>query len=67
MNKLKNFDINNLIGKCIEEVRNELKDSDISFRIVRNDDKFYMITCDFRFDRINIEIDDNKITKVDIG
>jgi hypothetical protein len=37
------------------------------FRIVREDSKGYMITDDYRPNRINIEIDKGKVTKTTWG
>jgi hypothetical protein len=36
-------------------------------RKVRIDSDNYLVTMDLRFNRINLYIDDNKITKCDIG
>jgi hypothetical protein len=36
-------------------------------RIVREDSNGYMLTMDFRFDRIDLEIDGGLITKSSIG
>lgn len=39
----------------------------IPYRITRRDDEHYIVTYDFRFDRINLEIDEGIVTKADVG
>jgi len=43
------------------------KENDYDFRVVIEDSNNYAITMDLRFNRINLEIDNNIITKCDIG
>jgi len=36
-------------------------------RIVREDTNNYMVTMDMRFDRVNLEIENNRVVTADIG
>jgi len=58
--------LDNLIGKTHDEVIRLCKDN-FDLRLDRKDKDHFVGTCDLRFDRINIEIDNNIITKADIG
>ncbi len=59
--------LESLIGLNIETASELCKENDYQVRIVREDSVNYVITMDFRFDRINLEIDNDVITKCDIG
>ena len=59
--------IESLIGKSLEEVRDIASSNGYSTRILREDDKNYYSTFDLNFWRINIEIDNKKVTKASIG
>lgn len=54
--------MSNLIGQTLDSAEKELKNR--IFRIVKIDGKGMMITCDFRPDRLNLEIENNIITRV---
>ena len=55
-------DFSNVIGKTIFEAE-QLHDC-FDFRIVAVDGKSRIITMDYRLDRVNVEVEDGKITKV---
>ena len=59
--------LESLIGKSIDEARSICIDSNISFRVVREDETNYIVTMDLRSDRINVEIDNGIITNVNVG
>jgi hypothetical protein len=59
--------LESLIGLDRETASELCKENDYQVRIVREDSINYVITMDFRFDRINLEIDNGVITKCDIG
>ena len=50
-----------------EKVLEVLREQKIDFRIVREDKSHYVITCDLKFDRLNLEFDNNYLTKAKIG
>lgn len=54
--------MNNLIGKTLNFAKKELKDRD--YRIVKIDGKGMMITCDFNYNRLNLEIENGIIINV---
>lgn len=56
-----------LVGLTTKEAEHMCRTTMTPLRIVREDHKSYMITDDFRPDRINIEIDKGKVTKVTWG
>lgn len=49
--------------QTIEGVSSE----ELSYRVTRRDDEFYPMTMDYRIDRINLEIDNELVTKTSIG
>ena len=59
--------VESLIGKSLEEARDIASSNGYSTRILREDDKNYYSTFDLNFWRINIEIDNKKVTKASIG
>lgn len=54
-------------GKTDNHVQRVLEIMEIPYRITRRDDEHYIVTYDFRFDRINLEIDEGIVTKADVG
>ena len=54
-----------LIGKTKEEVIKLLKGKD--YRITREDDVQYMITCDYREHRLNLTFDNYILTRIKNG
>jgi len=61
---MKIIDMDSLIGKTELEVIDILKNSEFNYRIVRKDENYYVITSDFHTDRLNIEIDNDIVTKI---
>ncbi|MEG1009378.1 MAG: hypothetical protein RSF67_06180, partial [Clostridia bacterium] len=57
-----------LIGKEFnDDLIKELNDNNIEFRVIKKDGKYYMITCDFKLSRFNIELENNIITNIILG
>lgn len=56
-----------IISMGKEEVIEILELDKINYRFTREDDKGFAVTCDFDSDRLNLEVDNGLITKVDIG
>lgn len=56
-----------LIGLSEQEGIDYINKNNISYRVIRRDEIYYIITCDFRVDRINLEINNNIILGVTIG
>ena len=42
-------------------------DPPLTARVVRRDDENFVVTMDYRLDRINLEIDDDIVTKTSTG
>jgi len=66
-NKITKDYLNSLIGKTKEDAIKICIDDKYNYRIIREDDTNYMVTCDFQFYRINFEIDNNLISDATIG
>ena len=52
------------IGCEWESIRLELIEWGVDYRLVRRDTTHFVLTCDFRPERLNIEVDNGIITKV---
>lgn len=61
------FNINDLIGLTHEEAVKLAKENGFSTRVSMKDGESYMGTCDYRTDRINFTIVDDKVTKASKG
>lgn len=62
------FDSNKLIGLSEKEARELAIKNGFNFRVTRKGDVNYIITCDVRIFRINVQLDDNeKVIKLDFG
>lgn len=59
--------VESLIGKTMQEARALCVESNKSFRILREDETRYIVTMDFVFDRVNVDIDNGIVTRSDIG
>ena len=57
--------LDSLIGKTYEEAQ-ELCDG-YRLRVTNKDGVAYVVTCDFRLDRINVELDNGIVTFSSIG
>ncbi len=55
-----------IIGMTEEDSIRLISENNINYRIVIKDSKPYIITCDFRMDRLNLEIENNIIIKYEI-
>lgn len=69
INKLKNLReyVKTLINRDYEEVKTELKEKQIRFRVTRIDGVAMQSTCDMRQERLNLELENGLITKVTFG
>ena len=59
--------LESIIGKSLKEGIELVKSNGFSVRVTREDDERFFVTQDLRFDRINLEIDNEKITSAKIG
>lgn len=57
----------NLVGKSYAEAESLCKEHKIALRIRSRNGVSYIGTCDCRFDRINVDVDDNRIVTATIG
>lgn len=58
---------NDLIGLSEAEVVDYMDKSNLPYRTVREDDKNFMCTCDFRIERANISYDNHRVSDVSWG
>ena len=56
-----------LVGRTKEDAEILLTNEGMKYRIVREDDRSYIVTMDLRMDRFNLEIDNGFVTRVEIG
>jgi len=61
------MNLDSIIGKTEKEVIEYLQVNNVNFRIVRNNLEYYIITCDYVPDRVNLEIDNDVITSYNNG
>lgn len=59
--------LESIIGKSLKDGIELVKSNGFSVRVTREDDERFFVTQDLRFDRINLEIDNGKITSARIG
>ena len=59
--------IKSLIGLTLEEAKDKLLINKTIFRIIREDDIYFIFTCDLQFNRVNIAIDNGTVTEVYFG
>jgi len=57
----------NYIGLTIKEAVERAKSEEFIFRVVKQDGIIFVVTCDLRLNRLNFEIENNKITNCYIG
>ncbi len=55
-----------IIGMTEEDSIRLISENNINYRIVIKDSKPYIITCDFRMDRLNLYLEKNIIIKCEI-
>lgn len=59
--------VNEIIGKNETESRTIANHNGYDYRVTRSDNVSYVVTCDFRTDRINVEMTDGLVTKAYFG
>jgi hypothetical protein len=59
--------MNNLLGKTLEEAKTYLEESGFTWRIVSTDGSLQLLTCDFKYNRVNLTIENGYITGAKIG
>ena len=64
---MKKINANDLLNKNFEEVSQLLDQAELIYRIVCKDHKRYMVTQDFKPERLNLTINDNVVTKITFG
>ena len=64
---LKNFGIiteKDYVGKTIEEAEKKAKNDGFTTRVVEKDGQQYMVTMEYRTDRINFRVRNNIVTSI---
>lgn len=64
---MKKFELEYLIGKNKDDAQKIVENYGYSFRITSENGNDYMITCDFRTDRVNVKIEDDLIISAELG
>lgn len=59
------FDANGLVGKRVARARVTARSHDCAFRVIKRDGELQVHTADRRFDRINVVVNDGRVTRVD--
>lgn len=59
--------LNSFIGMDREICVSICLEKNYKVRVTREDSTNYIVTCDLRFDRVNLEIDNGKVTKCGLG
>ena len=59
--------INDIIGMLLEDAYDHILKTDYTARVVKKDGIAFIITCDFRLDRINLEIENDKVVRFTFG
>jgi hypothetical protein len=59
--------LNTLVGLTEEDAVLKIKEAGLRSRVRTRDDKSFMVTMDYREDRINLYIQNNHIIKATIG
>lgn len=55
---------NHLIGLSLQEAREKLEQESKRLRVMQEDGKSRIGTCDLRRDRVNVSVNDGKITDI---
>lgn len=61
------FNIQDLVGKTMEEVMSRLEQEGIWFRLINVDGVPYIGTADFHPDRANLYVENGVVTKIVMG
>lgn len=64
---MKNFDLNSIIDKNKSDAKKIVEDNGYVFRITSENSNDYIITCDFRTDRVNVKIENDLIISAELG
>lgn len=59
--------LESLIGLTLDAARAKCKENNFNDRVVCEDGVHYIVTCDFRTDRVNLTLENNLVIKCDIG
>jgi hypothetical protein len=55
--------LKDLIGKSLKQAEKIAQAQNLLLRITKNDDEYIVCSCEYRSDRINIELKDGKVVK----
>lgn len=60
-------DLQHLVGKTEEEARTLIESYNMTTRLVGRDGRAFVVTMDYRLDRVNIVVHDGNVTRVHVG
>lgn len=56
-----------LIGKTEEEAKATIEEAGYIFRLTARDDSYFIVTCDYNINRVNIKTFGGKVTSATVG
>jgi hypothetical protein len=56
-----------VIGKTVDEAKALCESANMRLRITRTDGVAHIVTMDYRTDRVNVHVENGKVTKATIG
>lgn len=64
---MSSFDPVSLAGATKEEARSAAEREGLKFRVRKEDGRAFVGTCDYRRDRVNVEIESGKVVRAWLG
>jgi hypothetical protein len=56
-----------VVGKTVDEAKQLCEQAGFQLRLTMEDGKAYICTRDYRTDRVNVHVENGKVTKATIG
>lgn len=56
-----------LVGLTEAEAKRTILSHGLSLRVTRHDDRRYTVTMDYHTNRVNLQIDNGRVTKASVG
>lgn len=61
------YNLDDIIGMSYEDAVIHVRKGGHTWRMVRKDSMNYIITCDLRLDRVNLEVENEVVVKYSMG
>ena len=59
--------VDSLVGLTEAEAEQQIQNKGFCSRVMRRDGRSFMGTCDMRHDRINLSVNNGRVTEADVG